>query len=41
MRLWVTLASILATFDITKKLDANGKEIVPEIRYSGGSIRSV
>ena len=41
MRLFVVLVSILATFDITEKVDANGKEVVLDVRYSGGSIRYV
>ncbi|KAH7097902.1 hypothetical protein BKA62DRAFT_408976 [Auriculariales sp. MPI-PUGE-AT-0066] len=28
----------LAVFDIVKAVDANGQEIVPEEKYSGGSI---
>ncbi|KAF9456704.1 cytochrome P450 [Collybia nuda] len=34
--LWIAMASTLATMNITKKLDANGKEITPEIAFTSG-----
>lgn len=38
MRFFVILAIIVPTFDIAKKLAANGKEIVPEVRNSSDII---
>lgn len=37
--LWITVASILATFDITKATDEHGKEIEPSYEYDSGFIK--
>ncbi|KAF9459534.1 cytochrome P450 [Collybia nuda] len=33
---WIALVSILATLDISKAVDDNGKEITPEVAFSSG-----
>ncbi|KAJ7723509.1 cytochrome P450 [Mycena maculata] len=38
--LWITVASVLATFDITKPLDENGREIEPSYEFDSGFINS-
>ena len=38
---WIAVASVLAVFDIRKAINADGAEIVPEIRVEPGSIRYV
>lgn len=35
---FLQIASILATFNISKALDAHGTEITPEIDYKGGIV---
>ncbi|KAJ7723504.1 cytochrome P450 [Mycena maculata] len=35
---WITVVSILATFDITRPLDGDGKEIAPSYEYDDGFI---
>lgn len=37
--LWIAMASTLATMKVTKKLDANGKEITPDIAFTSGITR--
>jgi len=37
--LFLTAACTLATFDISKQVDEDGVEIVPEVQYSGETIR--
>jgi hypothetical protein len=37
--LWITVASVLATFDITKALDVNGREIEPSYEFDSGFIK--
>jgi Asp-tRNA(Asn)/Glu-tRNA(Gln) amidotransferase C subunit len=39
--IWITVVSILATFDITKAVDENGNVIEPSYDYLSGLIRSV
>lgn len=39
--LFLNIASILATFNITKALDPDGKEIKPAIEWTTGVVRSV
>lgn len=36
--MWLMIASILATFDISKAKDRDGREIVPEVEYVAGII---
>ena len=36
---WILMASFLATMNITKAVDANGKKIEPEIRYENSIFR--
>ncbi|KAF8189526.1 cytochrome P450 [Mycena galopus ATCC 62051] len=38
--LWITIASILATFEITKALDENGREIEPSYEFGFGFINA-
>ncbi|KAF8189603.1 cytochrome P450 [Mycena galopus ATCC 62051] len=38
--LWITIASILATFEITKALDGNGREIGPSYEFGFGFINA-
>jgi hypothetical protein len=38
--IWITVVSILATFDITKAVDENGNVIEPSYDYLSGLIRS-
>lgn len=37
--LFITIASVLATFDLAQPVDGNGKKIVPKDEYTGGLIR--
>ncbi|EJD47037.1 cytochrome P450 [Auricularia subglabra TFB-10046 SS5] len=37
--IWLMIASILASFDISKRKDDQGHEITPTVEYSGGIIR--
>ena len=37
--LWITVASVLATFDILRAQDANGEDVVPPETYTHGFIR--
>lgn len=39
--LWIAVASILATMHISKALDKNGKEIIPEEKFTSGITRYV
>jgi len=39
MTLFLTVARTLATFNIHKQIDRDGVEIVPEVRYSGETLR--
>jgi len=41
MNLFLTAANTLATFKIVKKVDQDGVDIVPEVRYSGGTLRYI
>ncbi|KAF9460615.1 cytochrome P450 CYP621A2 [Collybia nuda] len=34
--LWIAMVSVLATMDITKAVDADGKEVTPEVAFSSG-----
>ena len=36
---WILMASFLATMDITKAVDANGKQIEPEVKYDNSIFR--
>lgn len=36
--LFIVMSSILATFNIAKALDANGKEIEPGLEFSTGTV---
>ncbi|KAF8877650.1 cytochrome P450 [Gymnopilus junonius] len=36
--IWLTMASVLATFNITKAIDENGKELEPDVQYWSGLI---
>ena len=36
---WILMASFLATMNITKAVDANGKQIEPEIKYDNSIFR--
>jgi hypothetical protein len=38
--IWITVVSILATFDISKAVDENGNVIEPSYDYLSGLIRS-
>ncbi|KAJ7762871.1 cytochrome P450 [Mycena olivaceomarginata] len=38
--LWITVASVLATFDIAKALDENGREIEPSYEFDSGFINA-
>ncbi|KAF9456706.1 cytochrome P450 [Collybia nuda] len=33
---WIAIASVLATLDISKAVDSNGKEIIPEVAFTSG-----
>jgi len=35
---WIAIASLLATFNLTKAIDEQGKEIEPVIDYSEGIV---
>lgn len=37
--LWIAMASVLATLNISKSLDNNGKEITPEVAFTSGITR--
>lgn len=37
--LWIVAVSILAAFDITKVVDENGQEIMPDLEYATGVTR--
>jgi hypothetical protein len=37
--LWIAVASILATMRISKALDKDGKEIIPDVKFTGGLTR--
>jgi hypothetical protein len=39
--IWITVASIIATFNIAKAVDEHGKVIEPSYEYLSGLIRSV
>lgn len=39
--IWIVVASILATFNISKAVDSNGNTIEPSMEYTSGSISSV
>jgi hypothetical protein len=39
--IWITVASIVATFNIAKAVDEQGKVIEPSYEYLSGLIRSV
>ena len=41
MSMFLTVANTLAIFDIRREVDQNGVEIVPEVRYTGATIRYV
>jgi hypothetical protein len=34
--LWITVTSVLAVFDITKELDAQGQEMEPSYEFDNG-----
>jgi len=36
---WILVASFLATMNITKAVDANGKQIEPEVKYENSIFR--
>ena len=36
---WILMASFLATMNITKAVDANGKQIEPEVKYENAHFR--
>ncbi|KAF9652712.1 cytochrome P450 [Thelephora ganbajun] len=36
---WILMASLLATMDISKAVDANGKQIEPEVKYENSIFR--
>jgi len=36
---WILMASFLATMNISKAVDANGKQIEPEIKYTNSFFR--
>jgi cytochrome P450 len=36
--LWLTIARVLATFDISKSLDEDGNPITPDGKYTSGGI---
>jgi len=36
---WILMASFLATMNISKAVDANGKQIEPEIKYENSIFR--
>lgn len=36
--LWLAIARVLATFDVSKCLDENGDTIVPDGKYTFGGI---
>ena len=36
---WILVASFLATMNISKTVDANGKQIEPEIKYENSIFR--
>lgn len=37
--LFITICSVLATFNIGKAVDENGKQVTPKDEYAGGLIR--
>ena len=37
--LWLTMASVLATFDILPALDEQGRELLPEVAFTSGTAR--
>jgi len=37
--LWIAMVSILAAFNIRKKLDADGQEITPKLEFQSGLVR--
>lgn len=39
--IWITVASILATFNIDKAVDAQGNQIDPTVAYTDGIARQV
>ena len=39
--LFLTVTSILSCFNITKGVDSDGKEIVPEVAFTTGTTRYV
>ena len=39
--LWITIAQILATFDISPAKDADGRDIIPELNASSGLLSYV
>ncbi|KAF9815577.1 hypothetical protein IEO21_04498 [Rhodonia placenta] len=39
--IWLTVASIIAAFDISKARDAGGNEIIPRMSFTSGLVRSV
>lgn len=39
--IWIAVATIFATVDITKAKDENGNEITPEVDFETGITRSV
>ena len=39
MVVWANMAHLFATMNITKALDASGKEIEPIVEFSGGLVR--
>lgn len=39
--IWITVASILATFNIDKAVDAQGNPIDPSVEYIDGIVRQV
>jgi cytochrome P450 len=38
---WITLATIIATFDLKRKKDANGVEIKPKVAFDDALVRQV
>jgi hypothetical protein len=37
--LWITVSSVLATFEITEVVDENGREIEPSYGFDSGFIK--
>lgn len=39
--IFLNIASILSTFDVTNAVDEDGQLIIPQVKYTAGAIRLV